>query len=241
MSLVRLRLPLAPFMRVLLAAALLAALPVQAAPPTPFTATYHLAIAGWPDADVTHRLSREGDLWQSDMRTSVRIASGEESSRFRLADGQPVPVSFTSGYSLLGYGKQYRLSQKDMAALPDRQTALFQLSRQASRATCRQAQNTPCEIAYLDHKGRRESLHYRVTALGESVTPAGTYPSVTLDAWDPEEPDRRLSFTFHSEVPGLLLAVEYYRDGQRKSHMTLASLTLAAPVGDTGRGPQQKR
>ncbi|MHB0775816.1 hypothetical protein [Halomonas sp. WWR20] len=229
------------FLLVLLISPLLAVQSAKAALPTPFTATYHLAIDGWPDVDVVHRLSQTGGMWQSDMRASARIASGEESSRFRLVDGRSVPVSFSSGYSLLGYGKQYQLSAEDLTALPDRQTALFTLSRQAPEANCRQTQTAPCEIAYLAPKGSRESLRYQVTARGETKTPAGTYPSVTLEAWDPEKPARKLLFTFHSELPGLLLDVEYRRDGERQSRMELTSLQHAAPAADIARDAQQQR
>ncbi|HET8790341.1 MAG TPA: hypothetical protein VFM75_03970, partial [Modicisalibacter sp.] len=36
------------------------------AKPVPFQATYHLSVDGWPDASISHRLSRQGELWQSE-------------------------------------------------------------------------------------------------------------------------------------------------------------------------------
>ena len=55
-------------------------------------------------------------------------------------------------------------------------------------------------------------------------------------AWNPKTPDRQLVFSFHRHVPGLLLAMEYRRDGERQSHLTLTRVDLPdAPPGNQHR------
>ena len=62
---------------------LTAASSLALAAPTPFTAHYRLDISGWPDATITHTLSRQddvsspGEVWESDMRASIKVASGD--------------------------------------------------------------------------------------------------------------------------------------------------------------------
>jgi len=200
------------------------------ADPVPFRATYHLSVEGWPDAQIDHRLSRHGELWQSEMQATISIAEGEERSRFRVDSKGIDARAYVSGYSLLGFGERYRLTEDDLAALPDRQTALFALSRRAPDARCTQTEDenetAPCTLRYLDYEGEQKTLRYRVVMHGETRLPIGTFPSVTVDSWDPEKPDRRLVFTFHRDIPGLLLGVEYRRDGERRSRLTLTQLTL---------------
>ncbi|HET8789721.1 MAG TPA: hypothetical protein VFM75_00785, partial [Modicisalibacter sp.] len=197
------------------------------AKPVPFQATYHLSVDGWPDASISHRLSRQGELWQSEMRAAISIAKGEELSRFRL-DGEDIDAQFyVGGYNLLGFGERYRLTEDDLSLLFDRQTALFVLSRRAPEARCTDDQVAPCSLAYLNYKGEKEALNYRVIERGETRLPVGTFPSITVDSWNPEKPDRHLLFTFHREIPGLLLAMEYRRDGERHSRLTLTQLILS--------------
>lgn len=194
--------------------------------PRPFAASYRLEVDGWPIARINHRLSRHGPHWQSDMRAAISMARGNESSRFRVSDDGIRATAYHSGYSLLGIGDKYRLGHDDLADLPDRQAALFDLSRQAVQALCNTNQS-PCELRYQDHKGREEVLRYRIVERGELTLPAGEFDAVTIEAWDPEHPERQLVFSFHPELPGLLLAIDYRRDGKRKSRLTLTELTLS--------------
>lgn len=196
------------------------------ASPVPFQAKYRLSLEGWPDARIDHRLSHQGELWQSEMSVALAMAEGEERSRFRLDDQGVDAHSFVSGYRLLGLGDDYRLAADELTELPDRQTALFALSRQAVEARCTHAQVAPCTVRYLDHKGDEETLKYRVVERREVALPAGTFPGIRVDTWDPEKPDRHLIMTFHTEVPGLLLGMAYRRDGEQKSHLVLTSLHL---------------
>lgn len=214
---------------ILLILALMLATGVQArdsVAPHPFHARYRLEISGWPNARVDHRLSRQGAHWQSDMRAAVAAARGNERSRFRIGDEGIRASAYSSGYSLLGVGGNYRLGHDELTPLPDRQAALFELSRRAVQASCDDDQSAPCELRYVDHKGREETLHYRVIERGELTLPAGDFDAVTIESWDPEHPERRLVFSFHPELPGLLLAVDYHRDGKRKSRLTLTELNL---------------
>lgn len=196
--------------------------------PTPFQADYALRIDGWPDASIQHTLSRHGSTWESEMQTAIAIAQGNERSRFRLQDGTVEPLQFVSGYRLLGLGKRYSLSAGDLRTLPDRQTALFELSRQVRTARCSHPQVSPCTIRYLDHKGDEETLNYRVVAHPDVTLPIGTLPGIRIDAWDPEKRDRHLILTFHADIPGLLLDMEYRREGEIASQLTLTRLTLTA-------------
>lgn len=194
--------------------------------PRPFDARYHLQISGWPDARIEHRLSQEGSHWRSDMRAAVSMAKGSESSRFRVSADGVRATAYNSGYSLLGIGGKYRLAGDDLVPLPDRQAALFELSRQSTQATECGQDRSPCSLRYLDHKGREEVLHYQISERRELTLPAGVFDAVTVESWDPEHPERRLTFNFHPEVPGLLLTVDYHRDGERKSRLTLGELSL---------------
>ncbi|WP_251977882.1 hypothetical protein [Salinicola avicenniae] len=192
--------------------------------PAPFAAQYHLDISGWPDATITHRLSHDGDVWESEMQASIAIASGEERGRFRLEGDTVQALDYRSTYSLAGIGDEYHRDREQLAALPDRQTALFALSRQAPDARCASSQVSPCELQYQNHKGEEETLYYRVESQATIATPAGDFPGVTVDTWDPEKRDRHLYFSFHREIPGLLLKLRYVRDGEEKSHLDLTRL-----------------
>ncbi|CAO1667474.1 hypothetical protein R5R73_15390 [Salinicola sp. LHM] len=211
---------------------LTAASSLALAAPTPFTAHYRLDISGWPDATITHTLSRQddvsspGEVWESDMRASIKVASGEERGQFRLDGGRVQALDYTSAYSLVGIGDDYHLDKDQLQALPDRQTALFELSRKAPDARCANPQVSPCELDYQNHKGKTERLFYRVTDRSDIETPAGTFPGVTVDTWDPDKRDRHIYFTFHREIPGLLLEMRYVKKDEARSHLTLTDLTL---------------
>ncbi|SDL36711.1 hypothetical protein SAMN05192555_10435 [Franzmannia pantelleriensis] len=215
----------------LLAGASASASAAQGLPePTPFTAHYQLQISGWPNARVEHRLSQHGEQWQSDMRAAIAVARGNERSRFRVnADGVR-PSAYSSGYSLLGIGGDYRLGSSELSSLPDRQAALFDLSRRSAvPGNCEGQEATPCELRFVDHKGERETLRYRVLERGQVESPAGTFDAVSVETWDPETPERLLVFDFHPDLPGLLLGVDYHRDGERRSRLTLNALETATP------------
>jgi len=214
---------------------LIAASTLALAAPTPFIAHYRLDISGWPDATITHRLSRlgndshPGDVWESAMSASLKVASGEERGRFQLDADRVQALDYTSAYSLVGIGDEYHLDRSQLQSLPDRQTALFELSQKATAARCASPQVSPCELDYQNHRGKTETLYYRVTEHGDTTTPAGTFPGVTVDTWDPEKRERHLYFTFHRDIPGLLLKMRYVREDEERSHLTLTDLTLSKP------------
>ncbi|MGC3874537.1 hypothetical protein ACPF7Z_14850 [Halomonas sp. GXIMD04776] len=193
---------------------------------SPFEATYSLVIKGWPDARISHRLSRLEDAWQSEMSASIATAEGDELSRFRLEGDTIDAQTYASGYRFLGFGERYQLNADELSSLPDRQTALFILSRQANNARCTHSQVAPCRLHFLNYEGEETILKYRVVGRDEVSLPAGTFPRITLDAWNPDKPDRHLIFGFHPQIPGLLLSLEYQREGQLKSRLTLQRLAL---------------
>ncbi|WP_227370247.1 hypothetical protein [Halomonas sp. M20] len=193
---------------------------------SPFEATYSLVIKGWPDTRIHHRLSDQGVSWQSEMSASIATARGDEHSRFRLEGDTVDAQSYSSGYRFLGFGDRYELDASELSDLPDRQTALFILSRDATTARCTHNQVAPCSLRFLNHKGEETMLKYRVAGSDQVTVPAGTFPRITVDAWDPDKPDRHLIFGFHTGVPGLMLSFEYQSEGERKSHLTLSRLTL---------------
>jgi len=208
------------------------------AAPTPFTAHYRLEISGWPDATITHRLSHEGndsDVWTSDMQASIKVASGEERGRFELDGDEVHALDYTSTYSLLGIGDDYHLDGEQLKTLPDRQTALFALSQRAPSARCANDQVSPCELTYQDHKGREKTMLYRVVERGDMKTPAGTFPGVTVDTWDPDpdKRDRHLYLIFSRDTPGLLLGSRYVKNGKESSRLSLLDLKRDAnPTSD---------
>ncbi|MDW5377422.1 hypothetical protein R6258_10890 [Halomonas sp. HP20-15] len=197
------------------------------AKPVAFEARYRLTLDGWPDMTIDHRLSRQGEHWQSRMQAEISIASARETSRFRMVDDGVEALLYTSRYRLMGFGEQFRLDADQLARLPDRQTALFSLARRAPAAECRGKAATPCTIRYRDHQGEEKTLDYRVLELDRHATPAGRFPAVTLEAWSPDKPERRLTLIFHRDVPGLLLGMSYRRDGERRSHLSLARVSIA--------------
>ncbi|WP_043527603.1 hypothetical protein [Litchfieldella xinjiangensis] len=190
----------------------------------PFAAEYQLGIDGWPDARVAHRLSRQGEHWQSDMQAAVALAKGSERSRFRIEEDTIRATAYSSRYSLLGIGGSYRLGHQELAPILDRQAALIALSRQANTASCT-ATAPPCELTYQDHKGREETLHYRVGERAPVTLPAGDFEAIRVETWEPDEPERLLTFRFHPDYPGLLLSVDYRRDGELTSQLRLIAFS----------------
>ncbi|MDT8894520.1 hypothetical protein RSO41_07610 [Halomonas sp. I1] len=188
--------------------------------PQPFNARYHLQVAGWPDADIQHRLQRTASGWQSEMSAELPGISGHEMGRFRLEDDRVRSLYYASGYSLLGIQRSYRLERDALAAWPDRQSALFALSRRAIDGDCASA----CRVHYLDHRGREERLDYRRVGRETLDLSAGRFDALRVEVTEPDEPDRRLVFDFLPRMPGLLLSMAYYRDGERRSHLTLTRL-----------------
>lgn len=186
--------------------------------PRPFEAQYRLEVRGWPGANITHRLSNEGSHWLSDMRFSVTVARGQEFSRFSLNDDDTHALLYSSSYSLLGVGDSYQLSERDIPSL-DRQTALFDLSRRAGHESC--TESAPCEIEFVDHKGRDEHFQYFVTDPGVISVPAGEFEAVNVSLIDIEKPDRLLQLSFHPDWPGLILSAVYQKEGSRETQLTL--------------------
>ncbi|MBZ9559885.1 MULTISPECIES: hypothetical protein [unclassified Modicisalibacter] len=190
----------------------------------PFSATYRLHVDGWPDVTLHHRLTHDGGQWQSAMRASIAVAEGHELSRFRLAGDHLDALFYTSGYRLFGLGDDYRLSGRELDDLPDRQTTLIVLARRAPAASCVGADSEPCTLRYLDHRGDTVTLDYRVTERGDTLASGHRFPSVRVDTWRPDKPDRHLLLRFTPELPGLLLGAEYRREGKVVSTLELISL-----------------
>lgn len=197
------------------------ALPSLAATaPLPFDARYHLEVSGWPDVDIHHRLVQEAGHWQSEMRASLPGASGHEWGRFRLDDDRVSSLHYAAGYSLLGIRRSYSLAQADLVPLPDRQSALVALARRVTDGDA----DGEGELRYRDHRGREERLHYRVLDREPVTLPAGHFEAVRVALAEPDEDDRRMEITFDARRPGLLLGMAYYRDGERKSRLSLTRL-----------------
>ncbi|RDB42799.1 hypothetical protein DU490_11185 [Halomonas sp. DQ26W] len=226
-----------PLLLLFLAFAQAVAAPTVAAPaafsvhrqvaPQPFDARYRLEVSGWPNASIEHRLNRENNHWQSLMKASITMARGNERSRFFLTPEGVRSVNYTSGYSLLGIGGNYRLGSDELRELPDRQAALFDLSRRVLNSSCQSQEG--CRLVYQDHRGREETLDYRILDRETLHLPAGEFEAIKVKVTDPETPDRQMTFHFHPELPGLLLAVDYRRNGKRKSRLTLTSLEIQVP------------
>jgi hypothetical protein len=203
----------------------LAAVPEPEALLQPFTASYRLEVKGWPNANIEHHLSRESGHWQSRMQAAIAVARGNERSRFIVTPEGVRSVNYASGYSLLGVGGNYRLGSDELASLPDRQAALIELSRRVLNGGC---ENDACRLVYQDHRGREETLDYRLLGPERLSLPAGEFEAVKVEVNDPETPERKMLFHFHPQYPGLLLAVDYRRDGERKTRLTLTSLQTEA-------------
>lgn len=193
--------------------------------PQPFEAQYRLEVRGWPGATITHRLSNEGNHWLSDMRFSVTVARGQEFSRFSLNDNDPHALLYSSSYSLLGVGDSYQLGERDIPNL-DRQTALFDLSRRAGHENC--TESAPCDIEFVDHKGRDEHFQYyvekqRIADPSSIGMPGDEFEALNVSLIDVEKPDRLLQIRFHPDWPGLILSVVYQKEGSRETQLTLTN------------------
>nr|WP_290825062.1 hypothetical protein [Halomonas sp.] len=193
--------------------------------PRPFEAQYRLEVRGWPSATITHRLSDEGSHWLSDMNFSVRVARGQELSRFSISDDTTHALLYSSSYSVLGVGDRYQLSEAEIPSL-DRQTALFDLSRRAGHEAC--TESTPCEIEFVDHKGEDEHFQYYVDK--QHITDPGSigmvgdeFEALNVSLFDVEKPDRLLQLRFHPDWPGLILSVAYQKEGRSETRLTLTN------------------
>ncbi|XKH59668.1 hypothetical protein LG290_13475 [Halomonas sediminis] len=195
------------------------------AEPKPFEAQYRFEMRGWPSATITHQLSQEVNHWLSDMSFSVTVARGAERSRFIVNEDSVHSLVYNSSYALFGIGDTYQLEEAEMF-LPDRQAALFELSRQAGNAGC--VVTSPCEINYLDHRGREEQFAYYLVQRGPISLPAGEFDALTVALVDAEKPDRQLQLSFHPGFPGLVLSADYRREGRRETKL---SLTHFQPQG----------
>ncbi|MDP3534921.1 MAG: hypothetical protein Q8S08_05990 [Halomonas sp.] len=192
--------------------------------PQPFEAQYQLEIRGWPSASITHTLNNEGFHWLSDMRFSVTVARGQERSRFTLNDNETHSLLYNSSYSLFGIGDSYQLDESDISSL-DRQAALFDLSRRAGHENC--TANAPCDIEFVDHRGRDEHFQYYVTEPGTVSVPAGEFEARRVTLFDVEKPDRHLQINFHPEWPGLILSARYEKEGRRQTQLTMTQFNPA--------------
>lgn len=192
------------------------------ATPKPFAARYRLEVSGWPSTSIDHRLFQDGASWFSEMRAAIAVARGQERSRFLVKEDGVRSLQYSSGYSLMGFGGDYRLAPDDLTSLPDRQAALFELSRRAVNGSCSER----CYLRYQDHRGREEKMLYRVVGAASLELPSGPVDAVEVKVTEPDKPERHLLFHFHPELPGLMLAAEFYRDGERRSRLSLSELSL---------------
>lgn len=197
--------------------------------PRPFEAQYRLEVRGWPGATITHRLTNEGNHWLSDMRFSITVARGQEFSRFAVNGDETQALLFNSSYSVLGIGDSYKLNENDIPSL-DRQTALFDLSRRAGHENC--TESSPCEIEFVDQKGRDEHFQYYVNDTVNNTNanapetihvPAGEFEALQVSLIDIEKPDRLLQLHFHPDWPGLILSAVYQKEGNRETQLTLTN------------------
>lgn len=185
----------------------------------PFQAQYRLETRGWPGAYITHKLSNEGQHWLSNMSFSVTIARGQEYSRFSANGDSIHSLIYGSSYSLLGVGDSYQLNEGDIPTI-DRQAALVELSRRAGREEC--TQSTPCDIEFVDHRGRNEHFQYYAEPEIHTVSvPAGEFDAQKVILMDIEKPDRHLEINFSPSWPGLILTAEYQKEGRRQTHIRL--------------------
>lgn len=193
-----------------------------ASSPQAFDARYHLAVDGWPDATIKHRVSREGGHWLSEMHSSVAIAGGNESARF-IEDGDQLrALSYRSNYSMLGVGKSYQLNRDQLAQKPDRQTALISLSLQVQEDRC----ENDCTVRFVDYKGRDEILDWRRVDDISVQVDGQMVQAPTIELQDPEKTDRHMVMSFHPEIPGLLLRLDFYKHGEQVSQLSLSRLQL---------------
>lgn len=186
-----------------------------------FDAEYRLKVDGWPGATLTHRVSHEGSHWLSDMRFSITVASGQERSRFNAGDKATHSLHYYSGYSLFGVGDSYELADADINTL-DRQTALVDLARRAGRENC--TESAPCDLHFVDHRGRDENFIYYTAGMQQKKVPAGTFEALTVVLLDAEKPDRETRISYQPDYPGLIVDASYWKNGKRETHITLTRL-----------------
>lgn len=198
----------------------------------PFEARYHLSLEGWPNADLTHRLEPDEEGFRATLHASVKIATGYEFARFRLDErGEAAPWHFYSRYRLFGFGDEYRLERERLEALPDRQSALFNLSLRAFDApACRGHQAAPCQLDYQDHRGRERTLVWRVIDDPTMPVPEGRFQTRHVEARLEDRPKRRLHFYFSPDTPGLLVQLDYFQDQTLAGRLQLTDLH---PEGST--------
>jgi hypothetical protein len=214
-----------------LMASLTAVTPAQAAsiddeapvlrPLKAFDAEYRLKVKDWPGATLTHRISHEGRHWLSEMRFSIAVASGQERSRFSADDEATHSLHYYSGYSLFGVGDSYELADADIDTL-DRQTALVDLARRAGRENC--TESAPCDIHFVDHRGRDENFEYYAAGTRQIKVPAGTFEALTVVLLDAEKTDRETRISYQPDYPGLIVDASYWKNGKRETHITLTQL-----------------
>ncbi|XQU09951.1 hypothetical protein P4544_16195 [Halomonas sp. LY9] len=192
--------------------------------PQPFEAQYRLEIRGWPGATITHTLTNEGSHWLSDMSFSIAVARGQERSRFSIDDTGTHSLLYNSSYSLFGMGDSYQLNDSDIHSI-DRQAALFDLSRRAGFEGC--TETSPCDITFVDHRGRDENFQYYVNEPTTKRVPAGEFAAKQVTLVDAEKPDRHLLINFHPEWPGLILSAEYEKEGSRQTTLTMTHFSPA--------------
>ena len=186
--------------------------------PQAFEASYRLKVSGWPSATITHHLSQEDNHWRSDMRFSIAVVSGEERSRFSVADDTTRALLYNSSYSLFGIGNDYQLKEGELTTL-DRQTALFELSRRAGNEQCTEA--APCDVRFLDHEGEEEHYRYYLDSQQPISVPAGEFEALNVVLLNAEKRDRELHLSFHPDWPGLVLSAEYIKNGERETRIAL--------------------
>jgi len=87
-------------------------LPLQAAGLKPFSASYTADASQMPIGGSASRslVKDENGLWRLEFSASMLIASLNESSQFRLQNGQPIPLSYYLNRSALGKSRETRLS-----------------------------------------------------------------------------------------------------------------------------------
>lgn len=190
-------------------------------PLIPFEAQYHLDVRGWPGATIQHSLTDEGHHWLSDMRFSVTVARGQERSRFTADEAATHSLMYDSSYSVLGIGDSYQLRENDISTL-DRQTAIIDLARRAGSEAC--TAQAPCDMFFVDHRGRDEHFQYYMDDITRLRVPAGEFDTRSVILFDIEKPDRQLRISFHADYPGLILEALYQKDGKRNTHITLTRL-----------------
>lgn len=189
--------------------------------PKGFDANYHLSVSGWPDADISHRLTQVGtDSWRASMKARIAMARGEETGRFRFNGNGLRSYDYDSNYHLLGINRDYSLDSGELGQIPDRQSALIELALNAASNTCQQ----DCPVHYRDHRGRDKTLLYRRLPDAPMQVAGLSTQALRLELTEADEPEKRIVMALHPEAPGLLLEMEYFRDDKRKSRLSLTSV-----------------